>query len=49
MKSVAKTLLVIAFIRAYNHSLEFAQIIPLTEKSIRFLMDIPQAGQDIRI
>ena len=49
MKSVAKTLLVIAFIRAYEHSLEFAQIIPLTEKSIRFREKIPQSGDDMSL
>jgi hypothetical protein len=49
MKSVAKTLLVIVFIWAYEPSLEFAQSIPLTEKSIRFRGDIPQSGDDIRV
>jgi len=36
MKSIAKTLLVIAFIRSSETSLEFTQSIPMTEKSIRF-------------
>jgi hypothetical protein len=49
MKNVAKTILVIAFIRAYEHSLRFAQIIPLTEKSIRFREDIPQSGDDMSL
>jgi hypothetical protein len=37
MKSVAKTLLVIAFIRAFEPPFEFAQSTPLTEKYIWFL------------
>jgi hypothetical protein len=49
MKNVAKTILVIAFIRAYERSLEFAQIIPLTEKSIRFREEIPQSGDDMSL
>ena len=43
----AKTIMVIAFIRQYENSLEFAQRIPVTEKSIRFLRDIPQAEDDM--
>jgi hypothetical protein len=42
------TPLVIA-IRSSEPSLEFAQSIPVTEKSIRFLRDIPQAVEDISI
>jgi hypothetical protein len=46
-KSVAKILLVIVFIRPPETSLEITQSIPMTEKSIRFLRDIPQAEDDM--
>jgi hypothetical protein len=47
MKSVAKILLVIVFIRPPETSLEITQSIPMTEKSIRFLRDIQQAEDDM--